>query len=550
MHGRIWKWLGLFAFAASLLLWNLGGARTLSFHESLVAAGAKEMLARGDWLVPRIGGEPWLEKPPLPQWLVALSGALTGAVRGDLDGFGARLPAVLCGLLGVWLVADLVRAKCGRTLGILTGFVQASMVYFVTYARLAESDIFLWLITLGCFRILAARWVEPIEPPRWHNSRLMFFTLLGLTQLTKGPLFGAVLVLVPCGVFLALRRGEEDAASARRWLLYPPGVLLALAIGVAWPACILALYPEAGSLWLTHTVGRIHAPTTINPEPPWYYLGTIPWQILPWTLCVLPALGPSWRRAVRAAGGASSLDRLLWIWFLVPLGMLSLPSGKHHHYLIHALPPCAVWGARGLFACRRGLAWLTARPAAWLGVLAALGGAAGAAAPALTAYFGADIARELLGMAAVVLGWLGALALLARRARFRGFGLGLFTGVWLGCAYLHTHWLPWTDNYREETHLMRRFVERAPPGTPLAVMGMNPCRALFYTERPTHELPVLEDLHRLLDERGSCYLLTFAKWEPILEQVGNVTRLEVSAETAYNHWVRRGALGLYLMSKP
>ncbi|MDP2132751.1 MAG: hypothetical protein Q8J99_04005, partial [Sulfuritalea sp.] len=32
----------------------------------------------GDWLVPRIAGDPWLTSPPLYHWVAALSGKLLG----------------------------------------------------------------------------------------------------------------------------------------------------------------------------------------------------------------------------------------------------------------------------------------------------------------------------------------------------------------------------------------------------------------------------------------------------------------------------------------
>ncbi len=522
-------WLVL--FAVSLLGWKLGSARTLSFHESLVVTGAQEMLATGDWLVPRIGGEPWLEKPPLPQWLTALFGRVLG-----LEPFYARLPFALCGLVGVWLLYDLVRAKRGVGLGLLAGMVQATTVYFLTYARLAEPDIVLWVLILGCFRIAAAHLVRPLEPIGWHNSKTTFFVLLGLTQLVKGPMFGPVLLLGPLGLYLL---GARQLA----WLLAPIGWLLALGLGVAWPLAILQQFPEARELWFQHTLGRVAGASTINPEPFWYYLTSIPWQLLPWTFFLLPALWPSLRRAWRRS---DSLDRLLWLWFLVPLALLSIPSAKHHHYLIHALPPCAVWGADGLLRCRSLFVRLTRSVIFWPGTVGILALVGMSLAPWLQRHYGFDLTRDLLGLGAAASVWLVGVMFLART---RGYAVGLFAGIWLGSLYLHAVWVPWTDNYREETDLMGRFVARTAPTEPLAVMGMNSSRALYYTGRTTHELPVLEDLHRLLDQRGSCVLLTFSRWEPILQEMGQLTRLETGKESAYNRWVRRPALGLYRLQR-
>ena len=60
---------------------------TLSFHllepdEGRYAQIPREMLARGDWVVPHLQGEPYLDKPPLIYWLVMLSYPAFGVVGG------------------------------------------------------------------------------------------------------------------------------------------------------------------------------------------------------------------------------------------------------------------------------------------------------------------------------------------------------------------------------------------------------------------------------------------------------------------------------------
>ena len=65
---------------------GLGRSGRLTYHEAFVAQSARELIQAGTWLVPTIDGRPWLEKPPLPFWLVKLS-ALT---FGQLDEADAR----------------------------------------------------------------------------------------------------------------------------------------------------------------------------------------------------------------------------------------------------------------------------------------------------------------------------------------------------------------------------------------------------------------------------------------------------------------------------
>ena len=52
------------------------------------------MLASGDWLVPRVGSDPYLRKPPLLNWAIALSCKLSGGASE----WAVRLPSVLATL--------------------------------------------------------------------------------------------------------------------------------------------------------------------------------------------------------------------------------------------------------------------------------------------------------------------------------------------------------------------------------------------------------------------------------------------------------------------
>ena len=79
----------LLILSAVVLLPGLGHSTRFSYHEAFVAQGAREILASGDWGQPTIGGLPWLEKPPLPWWLVATLGWCNGGVNETV----ARLPS-------------------------------------------------------------------------------------------------------------------------------------------------------------------------------------------------------------------------------------------------------------------------------------------------------------------------------------------------------------------------------------------------------------------------------------------------------------------------
>src|SRR4051794_1693395 len=87
--------------AALTLGVGLGGSGRLTYHEAFVSQAAREMLASGDPLTPTVGGRPWLEKPPLAVWLVAL----TGWAAGGVNETAARLPSAVAAALLVGGVA-------------------------------------------------------------------------------------------------------------------------------------------------------------------------------------------------------------------------------------------------------------------------------------------------------------------------------------------------------------------------------------------------------------------------------------------------------------
>ncbi|MGL4552574.1 MAG: ArnT family glycosyltransferase, partial [Gemmataceae bacterium] len=81
----------LAAFAAAVLLAGL--AAPLYRNEGLRARLAAEALDAGDWLTPRLYGEPHLTKPPGMGVLIALCSLPFGAVTP----VSARLPSVFAG---------------------------------------------------------------------------------------------------------------------------------------------------------------------------------------------------------------------------------------------------------------------------------------------------------------------------------------------------------------------------------------------------------------------------------------------------------------------
>src|ERR1700685_1412416 len=87
---ELWLLLALAACFYTIRVTDL----SIRGEESRRGRIAWEMQHTGDWLVPRIQGEPVFFRPPLQNWLIAL----VGMARGAVGEFAVRLPSIV-GLL-------------------------------------------------------------------------------------------------------------------------------------------------------------------------------------------------------------------------------------------------------------------------------------------------------------------------------------------------------------------------------------------------------------------------------------------------------------------
>jgi 4-amino-4-deoxy-L-arabinose transferase-like glycosyltransferase len=165
---------------AGIYLPGLGSVQ-LEHEEPRRALPALHMLASGDWLVPRVGSKPYLRKPPLLNWAIAMSCKLGG---GPTE-WAVRLPSVLATLalaLAILAVAEQPWLGVnGATLAAIFFLVNFTMV---ETGRLAELEaLYIAFTGIGLLLWMAA-WLQGAGPWRlW----LLPAPFLALGMLTKGP---------------------------------------------------------------------------------------------------------------------------------------------------------------------------------------------------------------------------------------------------------------------------------------------------------------------------------------------------------------------------
>jgi 4-amino-4-deoxy-L-arabinose transferase-like glycosyltransferase len=346
-----------------VVLPGLGSSSRLTYHEAFVAQGAREMLGSGNWAYPTIGGLPWLEKPPLPWWLVSMLGYCSGTVNALV----ARVPSSLAVIGLVVGVGFFAAYHYGPNVGLLAGCIQATTGWTVTRGRLAEADILLvclvtWVL-IAFDRLLVVEYSPAASGntdrsgERWRLWRWVFFVLLGTTSLVKGIGFGAALVLSVVGVFFVWQR---DWVSLQR-LHFPVGWVLAGVISLTWPVFMLAQHGHAVlALWSVHVLDRLlysSGPGGFAGEPGWEYGLSVLSQGLPWTplaviglwRSVLLSLEQEHNRPTSKTNCVPAIamagNRLLCVWGLVPLALITLARVKNAHYALCTQVPWSIWAA-------------------------------------------------------------------------------------------------------------------------------------------------------------------------------------------------------------
>ena len=185
----------LAAICLLVFFFRLGARPLWDTDEGMHAATAKDMVLTGDWITPRHNGEPFYDKPPLLNWLTALSFEAFGFTE-----LAARLPAALLGLGCVAVTYLLGRKIYGPTTAFFGAVILATSAGFVVLTRAVVHDICLaFFVTLTLFLFYAGL-EDGAKGRRWF---LTGYAAVGFAVLAKGP----VGVLLP-GVSKGRRRTE------------------------------------------------------------------------------------------------------------------------------------------------------------------------------------------------------------------------------------------------------------------------------------------------------------------------------------------------------
>lgn len=337
-------YFGLIFIYILIYILPLGGRPMLTPDEFRYGEIPREMIEKGNWVVPRLIGVRYFEKPVLGYWLSAVSIVLFGE-----NGFAVRFSSALTTGLAAFLLFFLVlKARKDPEEALLaTGlFLTFIMVFGVgTFAVLDAPTMFFVSGTLVCFYM-------GCEQEKWGWGKFGALAaagiFAGLAFLTKGFLAFAVPAITIIPYLLWTKRWKQ--------IFILPWIPLAFTIIVSLPWSLM-VHQQAPDFWpyffWNQHVKRFFQDAGIHhPEPFYFFIPVLLIGIMPLGLFIPSAFAGFKKHFSNLL--QDKLVKFAICWFVFPFMFFSVCSGKLPTYILPCFMPFAILFSRGLLEYFRG----------------------------------------------------------------------------------------------------------------------------------------------------------------------------------------------------
>jgi 4-amino-4-deoxy-L-arabinose transferase-like glycosyltransferase len=328
---------------------GLGAVGLLGPDEPRYAWIARAMAETGDWVTPRLYGQPWFEKPILYYWAAAVGFRLN--LPAEL---AARLPSAIAALAATLTMGWLgwkhyrVEESFRKSPAFLAPLIFSTTVAAIGFSRAATPDmLFSASIALAMASASSVFWGRGalrvtskavLTAPRPEKLALASFgVFLGLAVLAKGP---AAVILAGGAIGLW-------AVATTQWrrafqLFHPVAIGSFCLVALPWYILCAARNPEFIHVFIfQHNFERYLTPVFQHRQPFWFFVWITLLAMLPWTVLLISA-GQEGLRLWRGRSWADSPGFFYACWAIFPIIFFSLSQSKLPGYILPAVPPLAL----------------------------------------------------------------------------------------------------------------------------------------------------------------------------------------------------------------
>ena len=191
-------------------------------EEGRRARGAVNMLETGDWIVVRQQGLVFPDRPPMTNWLIAI----TSFVTGEVDKIAIRLPSTIAILLTAFLIYGYGRTASTRLAAFSASLVYVTFGQVLQLGRLGESEAVFALFVSASLLIWHLGYLRGWS---WTLIWSLGYLFAALATLSKG-IQAPVYFCAPVFVFLLYRRQWRQGLT----LAHAVGILVFITVLGAW----------------------------------------------------------------------------------------------------------------------------------------------------------------------------------------------------------------------------------------------------------------------------------------------------------------------------
>ncbi len=306
----------------------LGVRPLMEPDETRYGAISREMLSSGDYIVPKLNGLRYFEKPVMGYWLIALSIRIFGE-----NAFAVRFPSAAATLISALTAFLLLRrffsVNYTAVLAVLVFLTSFFVAGVGAYGVLDPAFSMFIALSMTSFFFACNAGKRTWEERGW----LAFMGLFsGLAFLTKG----FIAFVIPAVTILPFLIWEKQWKELFRLAWIP--ILSAVLVALPWSIMIHLKEKDFWNFFFWHEhIKRFTSDTAQHEKGFWYYLVLFPAGVLPWTF-VAPAAAKCFFKKLLE----NSLFRYSLCWFAFPFLFFSASSGKILTYILPCLIPFSI----------------------------------------------------------------------------------------------------------------------------------------------------------------------------------------------------------------